>query len=465
MLITTVTCENKALFESMAPAQWFDLLELPGRFVLGAIDEDDQGQYAAGVLVFEVEEISPEEDAYLIAGTLRWLYVEPQARGRGVGDALKGLGDAAEAASSGGFKSLLSAIGSSGAGIGLIAVLPVATKLIAGFVETLQGGNGKLSEMGGAINDLSGKLQNFGLLTSAQVDEIRKIVDSCEDAQMSSAEMADVVMEKFAEWGISTQNVNSVLQSNDYWTTKTKESVDLLAQSAQILGEGMSASAESINLSSVTVKEGLGGIRDSLYELSLSSDEFGGTYQGVLMSLDGTISSATTAQEAMDMVIGQLEAAGVPADEFIAKMQEEFPEAMQATKKSVETNITGARQTFEKEAGSMKETAEADLESIESDAENYFGGVNDTTVTNWGDSAEEVKLSKDVPGRCNEHYIISIKDQNIAVFTVDSEGKEILKEVTDIPIQYLPKEDVELLEKGIKAYGENELSKILEDYE
>ena len=311
----------------------------------------------------------------------------------GVGDALKGLGDAAEAASSGGFKSLLSAIGSSGAGIGLIAVLPVATKLIAGFVETLQGGNGKLSEMGGAINDLSGKLQNFGLLTSAQVDEIRKIVDSCEDAQMSSAEMADVVMEKFAEWGISTQNVNSVLQSNDYWTTKTKESVDLLAQSAQILGEGMSASAESINLSSVTVKEGLGGIRDSLYELSLSSDEFGGTYQGVLMSLDGTISSATTAQEAMDMVIGQLEAAGVPADEFIAKMQEEFPEAMQATKKSVETNIAGARQTFEKEAGSMKETAEADLESIESDAENYFGGVNDTTVTNWGDSAEEVKLN------------------------------------------------------------------------
>lgn len=88
MLITTVTCENKALFESMAQAQWFDLLELPGRFVLGAIDEDDQGQYAAGVLVFEVEEISPEEDAYLIAGTLRWLYVEPQARGRGVGDAL-----------------------------------------------------------------------------------------------------------------------------------------------------------------------------------------------------------------------------------------------------------------------------------------------------------------------------------------------------------------------------------------
>ena len=311
----------------------------------------------------------------------------------GASGAIKGLGEAAKTAATGGFKSLLSAIGASGAGIGLIAVLPVATQLLAGFVEKLQGGNGKLSEMGAAVNDLAGKLQNFGILTSEQVDEVMKIVDSCEDAQMSSAEMADVVMEKFAEWGISTQNVNSVLQDNDYWTTKTKESVDLLAQSAQSLGEGMSASAESINLSSVTVKEGLGGIRDSLYELSLSSGEFGGTYQGVLMSLDGTTASATTAQEAMDMIIGQLEAAGVPADEFIAKMQKKFPQAMKAVKTSVDTNMPKAREKFASETGSMKATAQSDFSNIESDAENYFGGVNDTTVLNWGNSAEEVKLN------------------------------------------------------------------------
>ena len=102
-------------------------------------------------------------------------------------------------------------------------------------------------------------------------------------------------------------------------------------------------------------------------------------------------------------------------------------------------------------------------EEVNKDEEYFKTAYSDWNIEKF--TAEEVKLSKDVPGRCNEHYIISIKDQNIAVFTVDSEGKEILKEVTDIPIQYLPKEDVELLEKGIKAYGENELSKILEDYE
>ena len=311
----------------------------------------------------------------------------------GASGAIKGLGDTASTAASGGFKSLLSAIGASGAGIGLIAVLPVATQLLAGFVEKLQGGNGKLSKMGAAVNDLAGKLQNFGILTSEQVDEVMKIVDSCEDAQMSSAEMADVVMEKFAEWGISTQNVNSVLQDNDYWTTKTKESVDQLAQSSQILGEGMSATAESIDLSSVSMQDGFKGIKDSLYELHLESDEFGGSYQQILWNLDQTTSSATTAQEAMDMIAGQLEAAGVPADEFIAKMQEKFPAAMKSVKTSVDTNMPKAREKFASETGSMKATAQSDFSNIESDAENYFGGVNDTTVTNWGNSAEEVKLN------------------------------------------------------------------------
>lgn len=311
----------------------------------------------------------------------------------GATGAIKGLGGAAETAATGGFKSLLSAIGSSGAGIGLIAVLPIATELLSGFIEKLQGGNGKLSEMGGAINDLAGRLQNFGVLTSAQVDEVMKIVDSCEDAQMSSAEMADTVMEKFSEWGISTQNVNSVLQDNDYWTTKTKESVDLLAQSAESLGEGMSASAESINLSSVSVKEGLSGIQEVLYNLSLSSEEFGGTYQGVLMSLDGTTASATTAQQAMDMIIGQLEAAGVPTDEFIKKMQEKFPEAMKTAEKSASTHMSNTKKAVEDNLKGAEESTKTHSENIKNTVDKDFSETYDTTALKWGDSSEEVKLN------------------------------------------------------------------------
>lgn len=308
-------------------------------------------------------------------------------------DGLGGLDDAAERAASGGIGSFVKSLGPLVGEAGLIALITAGTitltKKFASFVETIQGGNGTLSNMGAAINDLSGKLQNFGLLTSAQADEISKIVDSCEDAEMSSQEMADVVMEKFAEWGISTQNVNSVLQDNTYWTTKTKEDIDLLAKSAGQLGGGMSKSAESINLSGTSVKEAMSGIRESLWNLSMTGGDFKGTYQGILMSLENTTAPAATAQEAMDMIIGQLEAAGVPTEEFIALMQKKFPQATAAVKKSVDKNIVEASQTIDKEAEAMKLSVEDSTSSIQSNTESSMSAADKSVTENMEDIKEQ----------------------------------------------------------------------------
>lgn len=343
------------------------------------------------------------ENITSVAGKLKELFGSGTKE---AGDSLEGLGRAAGIAANGGFKKLLAAIGSSGAGIGLIAVLPLATSLLAGFVEKLQGGNGKLSEMGAAIDDMAGKLQNMGAISSQQADEVYKIVDSCEDAGMSAEEMTNTVMTKFAEWGLSTQNVNAVLQDNDYWTTKTKESVDILAQGAEQLGAGMSKTAGEIDLSSVSMKEAMGGMRDALWELSMTGGEFSGTYQGILMSMDDTLSSATTAQEALDMIAGQLEAAGVPADEFIDKLGVYFPQAMQTVKTSVDTNIVGAQQivtssmktagdAVDKESKDMKKAAEENLPGVAGAVETAFSDVDETTVTKWGSSSAEVKKNLD----------------------------------------------------------------------
>lgn len=321
----------------------------------------------------------------------------------GATGAIKGLGNAAKTAASGGFKSLLSAIGSSGAGIGLIAVLPVATSMIAGFIEKLMGGNGKLSTMGASINDLAGKLQQLGTLSKDQAEEVWSLVDAWENEGLSAQEMATKLMEKFSEWGLSTDAVNTVLQDNNYWTAQVKDNVDLLTESAGQLGEGFSRTAEQIDLSGVSMKDAMGGMRDALYELSLSGGEFSGTYQGILMSMDDTLASSATAQEALNMLAGQLEAAGIPADQFISKLKQRFPEATLAVKTSVDTNIVGAQQTVTTEMGkankavtdntsSMKKNAERNLSSVKKTAEQSAVGVNDTTVLNWGNSAREVTL-------------------------------------------------------------------------
>lgn len=87
MQIITVTEYNRSLFEQMVPEEFFDPLDKPGHFVLGAIGEDEEGLYAAGVLCFQVE-VGSADDEDMMAGFLQWLYVGSEFRGRGAADAL-----------------------------------------------------------------------------------------------------------------------------------------------------------------------------------------------------------------------------------------------------------------------------------------------------------------------------------------------------------------------------------------
>lgn len=107
-------------------------------------------------------------------------------------------------------------------------------------------------------------------------------------------------------------------------------------------------------------------------------------------------------------------------------------------------------------------------EQIEQDEVNKTEEYFKTAYSDWqieSFSQDEVKLYKEIDGTCNQHYLITIKDDNIAVYSIDQDGNKVLKEETDIPIMYLPQEDIELLKQGITASGENELAKKLEDYE
>lgn len=421
---------GKGIGEFIGALPWLDLLKGAAETIIGGIasllqglwNSDDEGKIAAGIsgafLAIKVADITGIGS---LVGKIISHFVkkfETAEKIQQLSDALgKTLSSSADAASTaidvaetaagtaakGGFKSLLSAIGASGAGIGLIAVLPVATSMLAKFVEKLMGGNGKLSTMGASINDLAGKLQQLGTLSKDQAEEVWSLVDAWENEGLSAQEMATKLMEKFSEWGLSTDAVNTVLQDNNYWTAQVKDNVDLLTESAGQLGEGFSRTAEQIDLSGVSMKDAMGGMRDALYELSLSGGEFSGTYQGILMSMDDTLASSATAQEALNMLAGQLEAAGIPADQFISKLKQRFPEATLAVKTSVDTNIVGAQQTVTTEMGkankavtdntsSMKKNAERNLSSVKKTAEQSAVGVNDTTVLNWGNSAREVTL-------------------------------------------------------------------------
>ncbi len=111
------------------------------------------------------------------------------------------------------------------------------------------------------------------------------------------------------------------------------------------------------------------------------------------------------------------------------------------------------------------ENIEEDIESedVNQDEDYFINKYLDWEVRNFSD--DKVELYKSQEGICDKHYDVKKYGDYIAIYTLDSNGNENLKEITDILTTYLPQEDVNLLEKGIKVNGDNELAKLLSDYE
>lgn len=78
---------------------------------------------------------------------------------------------------------------------------------------------------------------------------------------------------------------------------------------------------------------------------------------------------------------------------------------------------------------------------------------------------DEVVILKEENAFCNEHYVLKEQDGKIAIFKVNQKGEEILKEITNISIDYLPEQDLLNIKNGIKIYSTEQLNKTLEDYE
>lgn len=80
-------------------------------------------------------------------------------------------------------------------------------------------------------------------------------------------------------------------------------------------------------------------------------------------------------------------------------------------------------------------------------------------------SEKEIVLYQKVNESCNEHYVIREKNGNLAIYLLDEKNNEVLKEVTNIPVEYLTDVDLEKLKDGIRVNGWEELNARLEDFE
>lgn len=79
---------------------------------------------------------------------------------------------------------------------------------------------------------------------------------------------------------------------------------------------------------------------------------------------------------------------------------------------------------------------------------------------------EKVVLYKEEQEYCGQHFLIKDVDGFVTVYNMDNNDKikERIK-ITDIETAYLPETDQENLKEGIKIYSEQQLNKLIEDFE
>lgn len=87
MQIQTLLIDERSRnrFDNLAPREFFSPFDLPGRFRIGAVKEDENGLHAAGVLVFDLLE---RQDEVGIEAVLQWLYVAKDSRRLGAADSM-----------------------------------------------------------------------------------------------------------------------------------------------------------------------------------------------------------------------------------------------------------------------------------------------------------------------------------------------------------------------------------------
>ena len=118
---------------------------------------------------------------------------------------------------------------------------------------------------------------------------------------------------------------------------------------------------------------------------------------------------------------------------------------------------------FKKCGHTMENREEAPREIVNLDEEkvkDYFKGWTINKFT-----SDEIDISRENNGICGEHYILRESDGYISISTKNDIGEYIFKGLTDIPVQYLPEEDLKNLEHGIEIVGRENLNSFLEDFE
>ena len=164
-----------------------------------------------------------------------------------LGNALKGATGAASDFAA----ALGPLVGTAGLIIAVGGAATVATSELAGFVETMQGGNGIGSTFGNTMNNFIQTLQHRGDIISGSAEEIWQLKESLEQEGMTAEDKASAtqkLIDKLGEMGVTSDQAEQAFSSLYQQGLITDDMFDILSESIKTLGDNTTNMAGSIDL-------------------------------------------------------------------------------------------------------------------------------------------------------------------------------------------------------------------------
>ena len=353
-------------------------------------------------------------------------------------EAIKGVGDAAETASTGGLKTFSSTLGTI---FGTAGIVFVATALsvklakgIASITEAAQGGNGILSQTGGYLHDYTGEMESAHKITQKQAEELWKLIEADESAGKSNSEMYDSFIQKLGEYGVSAEDAKTILEKYGAQAGVSSGFLEDMTNKVVALGNGMSETDGKIDTSKIKISD----LKDVLYQLSLKSDDFGGSYKTVWDQLDNSQGTLSDSKDAFDLIYNSLKDMGVPLDEFDEMLKTEFPDAVVTMETNAKNSFSGMATSAKTSMGTVTTAVSNASSSVNRNTETGFGLANtavSTAMAGMKESTESTMPSiwskikntnDDVETNSKTNWENSASAVSTALGTMDTDTKDVM---------------------------------------
>ena len=257
-----------------------------------------------------------------------------------------GGGTASEALTSGaipGFTKLVSTIGKTvgsaakaittelspalvglGEGAALTGVVLLGTKF-AEVVDEIQGGNGELTEYGGAFESVLDKLAPK---LGEHKQELFLIKEDLENAGAGADEYASALRTGLEQAGISYEDADTAI--NDLLSNMhlTKDQADMLKSSLEGYSPVISDIKREVDLegAGVSIEQFATAVQTHLYDLSEQVENSSTAFTGLDTACNNI--SSDTVSGAFEEMKGACERLNIPIDALVDVIAEEFPEAV-----------------------------------------------------------------------------------------------------------------------------------------